>query len=609
MPNTDAWGIDDGYWDIAGQWHPTSPQTHNAILAAMGGDGALPPRDDGSVRVVRPGETADVGRGTLKLEDGTTLSVEGHLPPDVPLGCHTFHAEGRATPIHLIVAPAACPLPPERTWGWAAQLYAARTAASWGIGDLADLARLGRWARGTGAKVLLINPLSAGAPVLPLEASPYYPGSRRFISPLYIRVEEAPGADRATAAVAQAANAGRQLNARRRIDRDAVLRLKLDALRAVFDADEPDADFAAYCREQGDGLRGFAIYCALSEKHGRDWRNWPADYRRHAGPAVEEFARGNEREIRFHQWLQWVADRQLAAAGREIALVQDLPIGVDPGGADAWLWQDLLAQGCTIGAPPDSFNLNGQNWSLPPFAPQKLRAAGYEPLRQTLRAMLRRAGGLRIDHVMGLFRLFWIPEWASPVNGTYVRYWADEMLGITAIEAHRAGAFVVGEDLGTVEPHVREQLHHSQMLSFRVMYFEPHGPEHYPPLAMAAVSTHDLPTLAGVWHGPGPAEGDVPELPGTGNQAALRQHVRNIVGIGEGETVEAVIEAAYRRLGQSPSLVVLATLDDALAVREQPNVPGTTHEWPNWSLALPGGIEALEAADLPRRIARAIGRG
>jgi len=655
MPRTDAWGIDDGYWDIAGQWHPTSAATHRAIRQAMGecpaqadapagtfaGDcstatchpseapaerpasssrvatGALDSAKRLGLRVVWRGQSVEVPRGKLVLEDGSPLIVAGALPPDLPSGYHQFQAEGDQQASLLIVAPGACPLPRERRWGWSAQLYAARSRASWGIGDFADLKRLGRWAKENGAGMLMLNPLTAAAPLTPIEASPYFPSSRRFLSPLYLRVELAPGAESLGGALEAAAATGQALNSRRRIDRDAVFRLKMDALQQIYqrwstasDASDRLAEqrrrFDAYCRQQGEPLETFAVYCALAERFGSDWRRWPDEYRRPESAAVARFAGDRRDRVRFHQWLQWAAEEQLAEAGREITLVHDLPIGVDPGGADAWCWQDLLADGCTIGAPPDAFNIEGQNWALPPFVPQKLRAAQYAPLRQTLAELMRRGGGLRIDHVMGLFRLFWIPNGVPAAEGAYVRYPHEEMLALVALEAERAGVFVVGEDLGTVEPHVRQWLAQTGMLSFRLLYFESQGPESYPPAAMAAVATHDLPTLAGVWLGPSPPSADVPAYPTAAQHAAIRERLQALLGLSGDETVEQFIAAVYRRLGAAPSLLLLASLDDALAVRDQPNVPGTTTQWPNWSLALPGGIEALEQSVLAQAIAAAL---
>ncbi len=291
-----------------------------------------------------------------------------------------------------------------------------------------------------------------------------------------------------------------------------------------------------------------------------------------------------------------------------LPLMHDLPIGFHPGGADAWIWQDLLAKDCTVGAPPDAFNPQGQNWHLPAFVPWKLRAAGYEPFIQTIRAAMRHAAGLRIDHVMGLFRLYWIPQGCSPAEGTYVRYPADDLLGIVALESRRAGAVVVGEDLGTVEPGVRPRLAARNILSVRLLWFEPQPPAEYPYLAMAMSTTHDLPTLAGLWTGRDLAAQQSPDLPANEEWQKLRRHYGHLVGLPAEAAVECVIEATYRLLAHAPSAILLATLEDALAVTERPNMPGTTSQWPNWRLALPGGLEALETAELPRRIAKALRR-
>lgn len=655
MPHTDSWNIDDGYWDIAGQWHPTSAATHRAIRQAMGdcpahadapaapsaGDRSTALRHCSDVATARPaardsaaaavpdsakssglrvvwrGQSVEILRGTLVLEDGSPLIVGGMLPPDLPCGYHQFQAEGDEQASLLIVAPRTCPLPRERMWGWSAQLYAVRSHGSWGYGDFADLKRLGRWAKQSGAGMLMLNPLTAAAPVTPIEASPYFPSSRRFLSPLYLRIELVPGAELLGGELEGAAAARQALNSRRRIDRDAVFRLKMNSLQQIYQrwsaaADESDRfaeqrrQFEAYGRQQGQPLETFAVYCALAERFGSDWRLWPTEYRRPESAAVARFAADSWDRVRFHQWLQWAAEEQLAEAGREICLVHDLPIGVDPGGADAWCWQDLLAEGCTIGAPPDAFNIEGQNWALPPFVPHKLRAAQYAPLRQTLAALMRRGGGLRIDHVMGLFRLFWIPHGVPAAEGAYVRYPHEELLALVALEAERAGVFVVGEDLGTVEPHVRQWLAQTGMLSFRLLYFESQSPESYPPAAMAAVTTHDLPTLAGVWLGPSPASADVPAYPTASQHASIRERLQAMLGLSGEESVEQFIAAVYRRLGAAPSLLLPASLDDALAVRDQPNVPGTTNQWPNWSLALPGGIEALEQSALAQEIAAAL---
>jgi 4-alpha-glucanotransferase len=288
--------------------------------------------------------------------------------------------------------------------------------------------------------------------------------------------------------------------------------------------------------------------------------------------------------------------------------MHDLPIGVDPGGADAWAWQDVLAMDATVGAPPDLYNTRGQDWGLPPFVPHRLAAVGYEPFVQTIRANLRHAGGLRIDHVMGLFRLYWIPRGMSPTEGAYVRYPAEDLLAILALESHRAGAVVVGEDLGTVEDGVRGRLRAHRVLSYRLVWFEEARPARFPRLAMAAVTTHDLPTVAGLWTGADLAAQQALGLqPNEEGLRAIRRRVRRLTRLPADAPVEQVIERTYRLLGEAPSVFVTATLEDACATPDRPNMPGTVGEWPNWCLALPSPLEDLERRLLPGAIAAALG--
>ena len=607
--SSDELGIDNGYVDTSRQWHDTRPHTRDAIRSAMALDGCAAGHDE-LVRVIRQGESpAWELRGDLVLEDGTRQSVDHRLPGDLPLGYHQFHREGSSCPTLLIVTPGQCVLPPERSWGWGVQLYAARSGSSWGIGDLGDLARLGRWSAGLKANLLLINPLYAVSPTVPQQDSPYYPTTRRFFNPLYLHVEDVPGAQALGTTLEPLAAAGRALLADRRIDRNAVFRLKQQALEQIWSQRTPNAEFDQYCRERDAELRPFATFCALAEKFGSSWRQWPAEYRDPAGAAVGEFAAAGADRVAYHQWLQWLLERQLAEAGRMVPLVQDIPVGFDPCGADAWLWQNLLAMSCSVGAPPDAFNSLGQDWAVPPFVPQKLRAAGYGPFIQTVRAVMRHAGGLRIDHVMGLFRLFWIPHGLSPAEGAYVRYRADEMLAILALESQRTGTFVVGEDLGTIEDGMREALSAHHVLSCRVLWFEDRPPAEYSHLALASATTHDLPTVAGLWNG----EDLAAQLNIIGPKAReqtepLHRRLCWLTGACGETKIEDVIARAYARLAEAPSRVLLATLDDALAVSERPNMPGTIDQWPNWRLALPQGLDALESSDLADRIARTLAR-
>ena len=353
------------------------------------------------------------------------------------------------------------------------------------MGDLADLARIGRFTRRLGGGVVMVNPMVAPTPVLPIEPSPYYPSSRRFANPLFLRVEEVPGWDRLDAGMRERlGNAGRALNGNRKIDRDAIFKLKTEALEAIFAGFEGQGGhedgFDWFRRGKGQALTDFATYCALAELHGKDWRAWPEPLRRPDGEGVHAFRKANVARINFHSWLQWQLDTQLARASQTIAIINDLPIGLDVAGADAWCWQDLLARDVSVGAPPDEFNAAGQDWGLTPFIPHRLRAARYQPFIETIRGMLSHVGGLRIDHVMGLFRLFWIPRALGTKGGSYVRTRADELMAIVALESERARAFVIGEDLGTVEPGVRERLHDYRMMSYRLLYFEPAPPAALP---------------------------------------------------------------------------------------------------------------------------------
>jgi len=282
---------------------------------------------------------------------------------------------------------------------------------------------------------------------------------------------------------------------------------------------------------------------------------------------------------------------------------------VNPEGFDAWLWQDTLALEASVGAPPDEFNTLGQYWSLPPFIPHRLRASGYEPFRQTLRAMLRHARGLRIDHVMGLFRLFWIPHDANPRDGGYVRYHADELLAVLAIESQRAKAIVVGEDLGTVERGVRSRLRQLGALSYRLLWFESRPPERYPPQALAAVTTHDLFTVAGLWSGEDlEAQEQLGLHPNAAGTEAIRRRLRRKAGLSEQASPREAILGAHRLLARTPCRLITATLDDALAVEERPNMPGTATQRPNWSIALPKRLEEIQQDAFVRKLSKVIAR-
>ncbi|HEX2056959.1 MAG TPA: 4-alpha-glucanotransferase [Actinomycetota bacterium] len=608
MTDPKAWGIAPGYVDAREQWQDAPPETIAAVLEAMGAEGDAPP--ESPVVIARAGAGVDLGDTVeVRFEDGGSTRVDGLLPPDTPLGYHRVVArDGRER--ELIVSPGKCYLPERlRSWGWAVQLYAARSARSWGVGDLGDLADLARWARRTGADLLLVNPLHAPQPG-PQQPSPYFPSSRRWRNPLYVRIEDVPGAAERLDDLDDLAAQGRKLNAGDRIDRDEVYRLKMEALERLWRGRTDDEELHRFRARYGSSLTDFATYMTLVERYGGGPSTWPAELRDPAGAAVQRFRVEEEERVLFHEWVQWLLERQLVvAAAGEAGLVHDLAIGVDPEGADAWLWRDAFARGVTVGAPPDLFNSHGQNWGLPPLDPWRLRAAAYRPFVETVRANLVGASGIRIDHVLGLFRLFWIPEGAGPADGTYVRYPYEDLLDILALESHRAGAFVAGEDLGTVEDVVPEQMQARDMLSYRLLWFD-EQPETYPELSLAAVTNHDLPTVAGMWTGDDLVEQRELGLdPNEEAEADVWARFRAATRLPDDAAPADAVRKAYALLAKAPSAVVVATLEDALEVRRRPNQPGTTDERPNWSMPLPVPIEELDQHPLANDVAQTIARG
>jgi 4-alpha-glucanotransferase len=480
-----------------------------------------------------------------------------------------------------------------------------------------------RWSGELGAGVVVCNPLHAPSPVLPLENSPYYPSSRRFRSPLYLRISDTPEYRAAPAALKAQIDALRPDAPADRIVRDPIWRAKIAALELLYPSARADA-LHEYRAEQGSGLEDFATFSALAERHGVPWQTWPADLQHPSSAAVATARTDLQDRIGFHAWLQLLCDEQLAAVGEmaravgmPVGVVHDLAVGVDPGGADAWGLQDVLAAGATIGAPPDSFTQQGQNWQLPPWNPRSLGDAGYAPYRDMLRAVVRSAGGVRIDHVLGLFRLWWVPQGRSAADGTYVRYDPEAFLGVLALEAHRAGALVVGEDLGTVEPHVATALAAHDVLGSNVLWFERDDPdpeldaqgelpervrppESWREGAAASVTTHDLPTAAGFLSGEhvrlraalgilSRAE-EAEQETADNEKAMLLQALRAEGLIGDDPTGEETILGLHALLGRTPCRMLLASPSDAVGDLRQPNLPGTTDEYPNWRLplAVPG---------------------
>ena len=610
-PSPRAWGLLPHHVSTGGSRSSASAETVDALLAALGADRRRPDLDDDRPLVVVQGECPRAGgdeegassaSSEIELEDGSTRACGERLPADLPLGYHRLHAGGRSR--LLVVTPPRCHLPAVRGFGFAVQLYATRSAASWGIGDLTDLAGLAGWAAGLGAATLLVNPLHAGLPLLPIEPSPYFPTSRLFLDPLYLRPERAGG----DTDVSDLAAAARLLNRDRRIDRDQVALLKMRALEREFidTADPGEAEVALEARPR---LRDFGLFCALAERHGRDWRNWPRPLARRDPTAIRAAAEELAGRVRFHAWVQLQLDRQLEEAGAALPLIRDLAVGFHPGGADAWLWQDLVVPGVTVGAPPDTFNTLGQDWGIAAFDPWKLRTAGYGPFIETLRANLREGAGLRIDHVMGLQRLWCIPSGGGPADGCYLEYPAGDLLGIVALESVRHRATVIGEDLGTVPAGLRSRLRRRGLLSYVVLLFEDRPPARWPRQALAAVTTHDLPTVTGLWDGSDLRARRRSGLPASASATEeLVERIRQDGGPPRDAESAAAVVHAHRRLAGSRCTLLAATLEDVAEVQERPNQPGSAGESPNWSLALPLPRERLQELPMARQLAGILAR-
>ncbi|MGW5618282.1 4-alpha-glucanotransferase [Streptomyces sp. NPDC003877] len=575
-----------------------------------------------------PAALAALPEGTrlrVETEQGESRASAEQLPP----GVHRLTAtapDGRTAGAHLIVAPERLPAAAGRSYGLLVQLYSLLSRRSWGMGDLGDLAELAGWAgRSLGAGFVQVNPLHAAVPGAPTDPSPYRPSSRRFPDPVHLRIEDVPEAayvadpDRLRALLERAARLREAvLDKGALIDRDAVWELKREALELLCAVPLGPGRRAAYCdflAEQGQALEDHATWCALAEVHGSDWHRWPTGLRDPRSAETVRARNGLLDRVDFFSRLAWLTDTQLTAAqraGREagmpVGIVHDLAVGVHPGGADAWAQQEYFAAGMSVGAPPDAFNARGQDWGLPPWRPDRLADSGYAPFRDLLRALFRYAGALRIDHVMGLFRLWWVPQGHPPTEGTYVRYDAEAMLAVLVLEASRAGALVIGEDLGTVEPGVREALRERGVLGTSVLWFErdwegdgrPLPPESWRADCLATATTHDLPSTAarltgehvelrdslGLLARPLPEE-RAEAAADTAEWLSLLSELGLLHGTGGGadaSSEEAQIQALHRFLLRTPARMVGVWLPDGVGDRRPQNLPGTWDQYPNWRL-------------------------
>ena len=682
-------GIGTDFWGWDGVQRQVADSTLLSVLAALGRPvesdddiarlrrehedapwrRTLPPvvvtREDRAVTVPVHVEHGSWVRVRVELEDGTARDlsqgednsapreIDGVLrgrarfwvPEHLPLGWHRLVASTDAgdAACDLVVTPARVTvqdrLGARRAFGIQAQLYSVRSDRSWGIGDLKDAADLAAilGAR-DGADFLLVNPLHASHPQPPVEPSPYLPVTRRFANPIYLRIEDipeyatAPGSVRTRIArqLASVAELDRRAD---RLERDRVLAAKNVALEDLFALPRPagrQALFDAYRAREGAAASSSAHHSAKSASPAQ--RSALAD---RTSPSVEQARTELAGRVEFHAWVQWQLDAQMSAAqtaaldaGMRIGMMHDLAVGVDHHGSDAWSLASTYAQGVSVGAPADQYNQQGQNWAQPPWRPDRLAETGYRPWRDMLRSLMRHTGALRIDHVLGLFRLWWIPEGASAADGAYVFYDHEAMIGILALEAQRSGTIIIGEDLGTFEPWVRDYLSDRGILGTSILWFEydhdgaPLPPEHYRRLCLASVNTHDLPPTSGYLAGDhvalrerlGLLERPLEEELAT--DRAARERLLDILrreGLLEADAdVEDTIIALHRHLALAPSLLLGVSLVDCVGERRIQNQPGTDEEYPNWRIPLADDagrvvtVDDLGSDARTRRLLRAV---
>lgn len=676
-------GVSTGFWDWYGNWKHVEDASLIAVLNSLGFSLSFDPSEAEineafrrnedfawaaplpPTTVCRQGNEAEIpvhvphGMGVwchLETEDGyhheleqldrpiPPRMVDGNLvgratfkiPNWLPQGWHRIvarHEDGSECSSTLIVVPQrlSCRLDDgHKRWGVAAQLYSTRSSGSWGMGDTQDLADLTAIVARDGANFLQVNPLHAPQPCFPQETSPYLPVSRRWASPLYIRPEaideyaRMDGKERGV--ITRYAHASRSQEDI--IDRDLSWKSKLKALRKIFEIPRSitrQAQFEHFCAEGGESLENFALWSALVFENGDV--ELPAPYASINAPEVEQARQRLAGEIEFWQWCQWIVFDQLIRAqesahrlGMDMGIMSDLAVGVHSLGSEIWSMPEIFAPGMSVGAPPDMYSQQGQNWSQPPWSPRGLAKAGYAPLRDMLRSVLSYSGAVRIDHILGLFRLWWIPEGMEASAGAYVSYDHEAMVGIVLLEAQRAGAVVIGEDLGTVEPWVRGYLNDRGILGTSVLWFEKEGsgwplwPDHYRRSCLAAVTTHDLPPTLGYLEGVhtqlrnrlGLLVEDLDQV----LEADRVERERMVSRLNEGGFIhndepseEELVMGFHAYLAASPALLLAVSLVDAVGEKAPQNLPGTSDQYPNWCIPLHGSdgegahIEDLAASE------------
>lgn len=634
-------GIQQKFWDNFGQPHATTEATNRAIIAAIEASSAGSPGDETTLVL---GEKQDLraesgltGSFEIVTESGQRVPIAAGGPvPQLPLGYHEIHAAGRT--IRLIVAPDRAHKPARRCAGFGVTLYGLRSDRNWGCGDFRDLRDLIDWSvSALAVDFIALNPLHAIHNRRPYNTSPYLPNSIFYRNFLYLDVESIEGYQ----PTEDAADLER-LRQSPTVEYEQIAALKHKALRRIFDANPPGPECLEWIAREGELLRVYATYCALDEYlHAKDpnlwiWPDWPEKYRTPTGPAIDTFTRKNARAILFHGWLQWLIDRQIGevqnhalAAGMSIGLYHDLALATDRCGSDLWGHRPFFITGCRVGSPPDGFSPNGQDWSFPPPNTARHRADGYRLYAESIRKSMRHGGALRIDHVMRLFRLYWIPEGHSAKEGAYVRDRAADLVRVLALESVRNQCAIVGEDLGTVEDEVRETLARFGILSYKLLYFERawerksefRQPAEYAASALTSTSTHDLATMAGYWTGEDiEARLRARTIDEAARASQLADRARDKQQLLDALFLADLMPVNYERdasclpeltgelhyaisgfLATTPCEMWLINQEDLTKELDQQNLPGTTAEYPNWGRKMRWTIAELasvkEASD------------
>lgn len=602
-----TWGVLTAYVDGLRRVRHLDPVVAAELVGHLGGEpDQLRPQAVASIITVRSDDPVDFGdTGELVLADGQMVAVSPEVPTTVPVGYHRFYSAESTTPMTVVGSPAVAAPCPRHGWGLSVQPYALRSGQDWGMGDLGTIIQLARWAARNGATTLSLGPMLAAAPTTPREPSPYYPATRLFIDPLYLSMQDVRAPDGTSVGVPRPAHLGTGADAL--IDRDAVHAAKYSALRAVWTDVERVSDhlLQEFLATSALPVQLFATWCVLVEEFGGDWRRWPPEYHAPRSPKVEAFAEQHAGEVRFHVWLQWMCEQQVADLAEEIDIINDLPVGFDPGGFDGWLWQKALVHQVRIGAPPDGFAPEGHGWDAAPFSPVALEKLRFAPLVAVWRANMGRGAGLHLDHAMHLARLFWVPWDRTPAEGAYVEYPFQEILDLLVLESATNNCFVVTEDLGNVPTDFREQIADRGLLRTIILWFVKQPPERWPAAAVACVSNHDHPPVATVWANRDAGARLIEVDPQSEEAFARLSHHQRLVALGGGTPVDADLLTALRRthtgLGHSGARLVLTQVLDLMRGTQQANSP-TGERSQSWRVPLPMLLEDLLKDEVAREL-------